>query len=118
MSRKSVGVLLVIVLISSMLAGCLFSIPGISQGNYRIQGTVFDEEGVGVENAAILVDSEMIGLTGSDGNWSYTKAKKGSLVMVQKPGWVFNHEPAVVREENQKIYFMGIMMEIPESVED
>jgi hypothetical protein len=101
-----------VVLISAGLSGCLFSIPGISKGNYRIQGTVLDEEGVGVEYAAILVDAEIVAFTDAEGEWSYASAKKGAKVTAKKPGWQFGDVTATVREDNQKIYFIGMQGEL------
>jgi hypothetical protein len=112
MSRKSIGVLIAVVLISAGLSGCLFSIPGISKGNYRIQGTVLDEEGVGVEYVAILVDAEIVAFTDAEGEWSYASAKKGAKVTAKKPGWQFGDVTATVREDNQKIYFIGMQGEL------
>ena len=58
MSRKSIGVLIAVVLISAGLSGCLFSIQE-SAGKLPVQ----DEEGVGVEYVAILVDAEIVAFT-------------------------------------------------------
>ena len=110
MNRNSPGILIVILLLSLTLVGCLFSVPGIS-GTLRIQGTVVDEGNVGIGRAAVLVDSEIIGLTAPDGTWAYAHAKKGAKITVQKAGWDFEPESITVAKDEQMLWIVGTRQE-------
>ena len=107
MNRKSVGILLVLLLLSLALVGCLFAIPGMKPSTFGIQGTVFDQENAGIGQVAVLVDSKMVDVTGADGTWSYADAKKGAKVTVQKAGWDFAPESITVTNEDEMIWFEG-----------
>ena len=111
MNRKSVGILLVVLVVSLTLVGCLFSIPGMKTGTLRIQGTVVDGENAGISNVAVFVDSEFIGLTGPDGTWSYGNVKKGAKVTVQKADWVFSSEPISITKDEQVLWIVGTKQE-------
>jgi hypothetical protein len=108
MNRRSVGVLSLVLIIALAFVGCdLISVVGVSKGNLRIQGVVVDEDGVGLGGVAVLIDTDVIGVTVSNGTWNHANVKKGAKVTVKKQGWVFDPEPALVKEDNQTIHFVG-----------
>lgn len=108
MSRKSVGVLSIILLAALALVGCdLVGIVGINKNYLQIQGTVVDEENRPIEDVAVFLDSNGVGLTGPSGTWSYDKALKGSKVTVQKSGLTFSPESITVEKDGQILWFDG-----------
>lgn len=108
MSRRSIGLASLVLLLSLSLVGCnLVSIPGMRTGGLNIHGVVVDDEGDGIGGAAILINGQVVVMTGSDGAWDYADAKKGAKVTVSKPGWDFAPASIEVQKDGQVIWVLG-----------
>ncbi len=108
MHRKSIGVLLVMVLASLSVAGCLFSIPGMNNSELSIQGTVVNEENVGIANVAVYLDGDYATMTKANGSWTYEAAKKGAKVTFRKGDWSFTTNIDSVGKAGQVFLTIGI----------
>ena len=108
MKRRFSLSLVVLLLLSILFTGCdMVSVVGANP-NYRIAGTVKDKNGQPLQSVKITVTPGGEVLTNEDGEWEFTKAKKGSLVTAELKGWVFSPEAAGVSENGQKINFTGV----------
>jgi len=106
MSRKSVGILIVVLVLASTLVGCLFSIPGMSKGELKGTVEVIDEAGNPIQKAVITI-GDRSSLSGDDGKYAFTGAQQGDVVTVVKPGWDVLPKSNSIRKNGEAIQFIA-----------
>ena len=105
--KKNVS-LVGLLLVSVVLSGCsLLGVKGLNP-DITVTGIVQDEvTGRGVEGVKVAITPGETVVTNSDGMWQTTKAKKGSKIELQKPGWEFEPRPSRVEKDNEAIVIIA-----------
>lgn len=102
-------IVVVLVVVSIALVGCnLISIPAASQRDLAVSGLVLDENGAGVGGVLIKINPGGQTTTNVEGGWSFDQARKGSKVTAEKAGFEFS-EAVTVTKADQIINFLALV---------
>ncbi|KLU40673.1 MAG: hypothetical protein AA931_03755 [Peptococcaceae bacterium 1109] len=100
--------LIVLLLLSVVFTGCdMVSVVGANP-SYRVGGIVTNDKGEPLPFVTIKINPGGETQTDEEGKWEFTKAKKGSVVTAELPGWRFTPQTRQVATNGQAINFSGV----------